>query len=165
MKHAPQFIKVAARMDRSITETNGSSVRQEDIVLESWIRGTHHHLTKVDETMLHMGEICSSSVRNKCVGLGTKLTSYSSVLNNCLSLVTSYVKEHFRDLSQSVEAMDCMKGGHAQLHGKVAQLGLDPATVWRIESSPLGISGCTGERGIVGVLECHWDEFCDVIST
>ena len=115
-------------------------------MLESCIRGAHYHLTKVDKTMLHMEEISSSSVRN-----------------NCVSLNTSYIKEHFRDLSQDIEAVDCVEGGHAQLHGEVAQLGLDPATVWRVESSPFGISGCARERGIVGVLECHWDEFCDVI--
>ena len=90
--------------------------------------------------------------------------SNSSVRNNCVSIVTSYIKEYFRDLSQGIEAVDCVEGGHAQLHGEVAQLGLDPATVWRVESSPFGISGCARERGIVGVLECHWDEFCDVIS-
>ena len=53
--------------------------------------------------MLHMEEISNSSVRNNCVSLGT-----------------SYIKEYFRDLSQGIEAMDCMEGGHAQLHGKVA---------------------------------------------
>ena len=117
-------------------------------MLESWVRGTHHDLTKVDETMLHMEEISNSSVRN-----------------NCVSLVTCYIKENFRDLSQSIEAVDCMEGGHAQLHSKVAQLGLDPATIWGVESIPLGISGCARERGLVRVLECHRDEFCDVIST
>jgi hypothetical protein len=84
--------------------------------------------------------------------------------NSCGSLATSNIKEHFRGLSQDIEAMDCMEGGHAQLHSKVAQLGLDPATVWGKESIPLGISGCARERGLVGVLECHWDEFCDIIS-
>ena len=104
-------------------------------------------MAKVNETMLHMEEISNSSVRNNCAGL-----------------VTCYIKKHFCDLSQCIEAMDCVEGGHAQLHGKIAQLGLDPATVWREESSPLGISGCAGECGIVGILEWHWDEFCDVID-
>jgi hypothetical protein len=98
--------------------------------------------------MLHMEEISNSPVRN-----------------NCVSLITSYIKEDFRDLSQGIETMDCVEGGHAQLYGKIAQLGLDPAAVWRVESSPLGISGCAGERRIVGVLEWHWDEFCDMIRT
>jgi hypothetical protein len=98
--------------------------------------------------MLHMEEISNSSVRNICVGL-----------------ITCYLKEHFRDLSQGIEAMDCMKGGHAQLYGIVAQFGLNPATVWRVESSPLGIRSCAGERGIIGILEWDWDEFCDVVST
>ena len=72
-------------------------------MLESCIRGTHHHLTKVDETVLHMEKIPNSPVRNKCV-----------------CLVTSYIEEHFRDLSQGIEAMDCMERGHAQLYSKVA---------------------------------------------
>jgi hypothetical protein len=66
--------------------------------------------------------------------------------NNCGSLVTSDIKEHFRGLSQDIEAMDCMEGSHAQLHSEVAQLSLDPATVRRVESIPLGISGCARER-------------------
>ena len=72
-------------------------------MLESWIRKTRHHLTKVDETMLHMVEIPNSSVRN-----------------NCVSRITSYLEERFRDLSQGIEAVDCVEGGHAQLHGEVA---------------------------------------------
>jgi hypothetical protein len=92
--------------------------------------------------MLHMEEIPDSSIRNKCI-----------------SLVTCYIKEHFRDLSQGIEAMDCVEGAHAQLHGEVVQLGLDPATSWRVESSPFSVSGCARKRGIVGVMECHWDEF------
>ena len=97
--------------------------------------------------MLHMEEISNSSVRN-----------------NCVSLVTCYIKEHFGDLSQRIETMDCVEGAHAQLYGEVAHLGLDPATIWRVESSPLGVSGCAGKSGIVRVLECHLDEFCDVIK-
>jgi hypothetical protein len=147
MEHTPQLVKVATCMDRPITKTNDRSVRQEHIVLESCIRGTHHHLTKVDETMLHMEKIPNSPVRNKCV---------------CLA--ASYIEEHFRGLSQGIEAMDRMEGAHAQLYGEVAQLGLDPATIWRVESSPLGVSGCAGKRGVVRVLECHRDEICDVIK-
>jgi hypothetical protein len=97
--------------------------------------------------MLHMEEISSSSVRN-----------------NCVSLITSYFKEHFCDLSQGIEAVDCMEGSHAQLNGKIAQLGLNPATIWRVKSSPFGISGCAREGGMIGVLECNWNKFCDVIS-
>ena len=98
--------------------------------------------------MLYMEKIPNSPVRNKCV---------------CLA--TCYIEEHFRNLSQGIETMDCVEGAHAQLYGEVAHLGLDPATIWRKESSPFGISSCAGERGVVGVSECHWDEFYDAIST